>query len=138
MKLSEAMRLGAMMRPQAFGVLINRDTGGTCAIGAVMDAVGILGQFGAHGRLQEVYPELTFQSVGGTINPITGAVYSRWQTIVDLNNYHKWTRERIADWIEQTFETPQSKEGGDVNEQQCDTGSAAAVDRDQETAGVAS
>ena len=136
MKLSEAMRLGATMKPQAFGLLRDKRNGGTCALGAVMDALGVLGEYNAHVKVQDTWPGLKFESVGEVENPVTGDRYSRWQTIIDLNNRHRWTRERIADWIEQTFETPQLKEGGDANEQR-NTSSAAAADRDQEPATVA-
>lgn len=39
MRLSEAIRLGAMMRPQTFGAL--SDERGTCAMGAAYEAAGL-------------------------------------------------------------------------------------------------
>lgn len=39
MKLSDAIRLGSMNGPQAFGETRNR-RGGTCALGAALDAIG--------------------------------------------------------------------------------------------------
>lgn len=104
LRFSEAMRLGAMMRPQAFFKLHDTDTGGSCALGAVADALGALqasenaytpdknfkipAHWKAIGR-HTLCPHCD-QHVGTQIDHV----------IIHLNNDVRWTRERIADWIE--------------------------------------
>lgn len=98
MRLSEAIRLGAMLRPQARLYWFHE--GGSCALGAAAEAVGIA-----------IYPD-TFTQVGPVprewiwINglkaacPVCGDCDDAQETIKHLNNDHRWTRERIADWVE--------------------------------------
>jgi hypothetical protein len=97
MRLSEAIRLGAMLRPQAkFHFFAD---GGSCALGAAFEACGAL-----------VFPRSSFMGVEGirifpiltalVEHPITKSIGSLWLAIVWLNNYDGWTRERIADWVE--------------------------------------
>lgn len=33
-------------------------------------------------------------------HPLTGDTHSLWSVIINLNDIHHWTRERIADWVE--------------------------------------
>lgn len=108
MLLSEAIRLGAMLRPQAFGFLFH--DGNSCAIGASLEASGICGYVGESwmpigwsGVLGKMYPIL----VSREVDPPDGAkIHSAtkdprvWDIIVDLNNPpNGWTRERIAAWV---------------------------------------
>lgn len=39
-------------------------------------------------------------------NPVTGKEQGLFSTIIDLNDGHGWTREKIADWIETLDDTP--------------------------------
>lgn len=132
MKLSEAIRLGAMLRPQAFGSIhgIQRGVslGGvlglsmpdivtTCALGAAMEAFGCkaipaeeaTGEvLGTRGR--PVKGEMTIQSPDEWARFLIGT-YScpacdtfrghGTQIIPHLNDTHRWTRERIASFVEQ-------------------------------------
>ena len=113
LKLSDAMRLGAMLGPQVFGKLRsvvavklpNGDTTideGTCAIGAVLEATG----FEENSRqLVERWPWI----LNLVACPACGDDASHSDvlaTIVQLNDSHLWTRERIADWLDTTFEQP--------------------------------
>ena len=101
MKLSEAIRLGAMNRPQAFGAFEHR--GGTCALGAACEAIGLSIEVANHAhiseRLQSLFPVLRTQRVAC---PVCGRVQhcSLASLIADLNDRHRWTREAIADWVE--------------------------------------
>lgn len=117
MKLSEAIRAGAAMRPQGFHDYIRwipDDAGNTvvctCALGAAYEAStgqlppsvdeldaadgptsnppSVLKQFADVLRVQVQHP----------LRPVQGDVA---HTIVSLNDTYKWTRERIADWLEQ-------------------------------------
>ena len=97
MKLSEAIRLGSMLHPQHFGDMHGWETDGdkiviasSCALGAAMDAGYLIDIKG----LLDTYTICPACLVSA---PPTGRVQA---TIVHLNELHKWTRERIADWIE--------------------------------------
>ncbi len=97
LRLSEAMRLGAMLAPQGFGTFRNR-IGATCALGAVAEAIGGI----EHLRL--VYPILDRRAEYPVADKAFYGGSSLFDTIVQLNDVHCWTRERIADWIEAEFE----------------------------------
>lgn len=99
LKLSEAIRLGAMLKPQ--GTLWLEYAGKTCALGAALDAVG---------ELPQPMPERQ--------QPLYDLLYKRWpilsavaegqeqsgvcvgQAIATLNDGEGWTREQIAEWVE--------------------------------------
>lgn len=101
MKLSEAIREGAKLRPQGFGSSFTTNANGelcSCAWGAAHE--GLSGS-----------PEITFagaimwkthlkESKSLIKNPITGRERMLSDTVIDLNDVHKWTREQIADYIE--------------------------------------
>jgi hypothetical protein len=106
MKLSEAIRLGSLLKPQAFG---NMWVGsGSCAFGAALDALGIT--------------KSTFTTVADTwpwlkapMNcPACGEPTERIARIISthLNDAHRWTREKIAAWVA-TVE-PQEIEAGEI------------------------
>jgi hypothetical protein len=94
--LSEAIRLGAMLRPQAFGV--DSDGVGTCAFGAAREAIG-------HDMSLEFFlMERVFPIVSSfpSVCPACGKQTAIKASIVSehLNDKHRWTREQIADWVE--------------------------------------
>lgn len=106
MKLSEAIRLGAMLKPQGRELYI--DAGKTCAVGAALDAIGVLDWFLAQGGdPTDWFPELS-RDINRPPNsrcPISGcddsdARFNIASTIFHLNDDHRWTREQIADWVE--------------------------------------
>ena len=97
MKLSEAMREGAKLRPQGFGSHFpgyhkHGEEGCTsCALGAAMEAAGIgpdawhawpAGQY----TLAETFPH--------------GYDYDIVGRVLDMNDKERKTREEIADWLE--------------------------------------
>lgn len=101
MKLSEAIRLGAMLKPQAFGALYGelavvspgdvlglRAIATSCALGAAHDA-------GWRGTVPNITPCCPVCS-GRSYAP-AGPVAA---TVMHLNDGHRWTREQIADWVE--------------------------------------
>lgn len=112
MKLSEAIRLGAMLKPQAFGHYWV--DGGSCAIGAACDAAGVgaLGVAEFEGQFLSIYvqpcpecgirPDSRGEYAAGFIN-----------TVMHLNDIHFWLREQIAEWIA-TIEAQQVAEQPDV------------------------
>lgn len=89
MKLSDAIRLGSMLKPQGFGGL--RDHVGTCALGAAEDAVGMIWwvKFGSHPALMATCPACGDATTYD----------SNLNTVAHLNDDHRWTREQIADWV---------------------------------------
>lgn len=103
LRLSEAIRRGAMLKPQAFGVT-ESEGGGTCALGGALEAIGITGR--RYSAASEYWP------IAGAVvaNPVRDDYHLLFGVIRELNDSHKWTREQIADWvetIEAQHETPQ-------------------------------
>lgn len=96
MRLSEAIRLGAMLKPQAFGTLWRGV--GSCALGAAYDALGCapfefpreIERFAA----QTIAVCPACESCWGPWPPLSGVA-----VIGHLNDDHRWTREQIADWV---------------------------------------
>jgi hypothetical protein len=102
MRLSEAIRLGSMLKPQGFGDLYVRE--GSCALGAAYDAIGAAnvvksGDLDAmRERLRAIWPFL----VADTESACPVCTYTEGNLeyiIAHLNDFHGWTRERIADWV---------------------------------------
>lgn len=101
MKLSEAIRLGAMLRPQTTGAIYKH--GKSCAWGAAWEAVGgdiehwiQDGSISSQTICEQYWPELNRK----VAHPLVEGEWSLASTIESLNdNPHCWTRERIADWV---------------------------------------
>ena len=115
MKLSEAIRLGAMLKPQAFGALSSTDQTGTCAMGAAIQAIGSPmralrdGEASTNGRRSTGTPLVAdvpqdWQNTYDAKDPVcpecAGIKVNVLAAITHLNDTHRWTRERIADWVE--------------------------------------
>lgn len=109
---SEAMRLGAMMKPQGIGAALHE--GKTCALGAAADAIGALN--GVEKAL-DIEPRTLpwpwiYDGAGVECPECGGRCVNALNVIVHLNDWHKWTRERIADFIAtiepQETQTPQA------------------------------
>lgn len=94
MRLSDAIRVGAMNKPQAFGCM--EHAGHTCALGAAFDAVGLLFVSNRGDKARLMFPEMCSFVPGPCDCDIAGAVEC---VIVHLNDGHLWTREQIADWV---------------------------------------
>ena len=93
MKLSEAIRLGAMMKPQAFRALVTDD--GACALGAALLAVGAASQPYSRAVLDRWPWALTVSANC----PSCGCSCPIFGVITHLNDNHRWTREQIARWV---------------------------------------
>lgn len=106
MKLSEAIRLGAMLRPQCRNSLLSI-AGGSCAFGAALEAVGFASSpEDLHDQRKE--PWYIFAPKAWPIvdvifpDPVNGDMHKAMTIIAALNNAPgdaQWTRERIADWV---------------------------------------
>ncbi len=93
MRLSEAIRLGAMMKPQAFRALFTGD--GACALGAALLAVGA-----AHEQaLRSVRNRWPWAFTVSANCPSCGRSCPVFGVITHLNDNHCWTREQIALWV---------------------------------------
>jgi hypothetical protein len=104
MKLSEAISLGAMLSPQAFGYFVDAG-GGRCALGAAKAAIG----------QSTDYSEWKWAS--RVVNcPACGGMLPAIYAISHLNDLHQWPRQQIAEWvytIEPHHETASLGENGE-------------------------
>jgi hypothetical protein len=120
MKLSEAIRLGAMLRAQGFGRLYTPATGRTCALGAAADAVGALvvnvGEYGFDVVRAKVPIEWFWATKTNVSCPVRRCGYANRAegVVMHLNDSHGWTRERIADWVA-TIEPQESHAVSETN-----------------------
>ena len=115
MKLSEAIREGSKLSKQAFGNLLRADgSGDRCALGAAYHAAGInmILTNGARFLTGEVYiPQdasspfqifpIFFKSVDLPCDcHSNNSGYNVFGAVPHLNDYHRWSREAIAEWVE--------------------------------------
>ena len=117
MKLSEAIRLGSMLKPQVRDEMFAEN--GTCALGAAYEAIGLSGnnfhyQVSVPGWMQALI-ELPAPVCPQCLHEREGRILG--DVVIHLNDDHYWTREQIADWVEtveaaqeQTQEQPVSVE----------------------------
>lgn len=100
MRLSEAIRLGAMATTQGTGCASFRSDTAPCALGAARLAAGlVLGE--SHDdffHLGEVFP-LIHVPVDAPVGE-THCGDHVMDVVWKLNDIHCWTREQIADWVE--------------------------------------
>jgi hypothetical protein len=97
MRLSEAIRLGAMATGHATGTSLSND-GNTCALGAALVAIGKATRL--YSNAFYYWPILNEQ----VFHPVTGECLCMLSAVRILNDDHRWTREQIADWV-QTVES---------------------------------
>lgn len=79
------------MKPQAFGTLFNMT--GTCAIGAAREAIDCR-------DVWVVFKDTIYRNASCPVPDCGVARLSLDAIIIHLNDYHKWSREQIADFIE--------------------------------------
>ena len=106
MKLSEAIRMGAKMKPQGFGGDSIAATDVSCALGAAADAIGLQrNKNNAYSRLETIWPFLRGEEIPGPCKHHKSALLIEHIWMLNDNgnemNLDKcWTREDIADWVE--------------------------------------
>jgi hypothetical protein len=104
MRLSEAIRLGALTGPQYHAGFFGPDDS-SCALGAAAIAVGLkthLLLFSLNvAPLTEKFPILFYSFISDYCDceKISTCEPPLHDHIVHLNDTHKWTREQIADWV---------------------------------------
>lgn len=106
MRLSDAIRLGAMLKPQGTGSLMQG--GHTCALGAALDAVGVFAAGGGFVGMYAVDLRWPWIGIQGrrscpacSVSTPTICCGSVAACVIHLNDDHRWTREAIADWVAQ-------------------------------------
>lgn len=103
MRLSEAIRLGAMLRPQGKGDLFGAN-GTSCALGAAMEAIGLRPIEGAmdldcsSDEFEEMYHQWPIL-LDEPDSPIEHPYGKKLAETIPVLNDAGWTRERIADWV---------------------------------------
>jgi hypothetical protein len=117
MKLTEAIRLGATLKPQIYENWF-RD-GGTCVIASAFDAVGQLDAL-----LKSIDMPKLIQAAGWEQEFITSSSCPACNTplnyshltvmMMHLNDFHKWTREDIASWVETHVEMAVESEAAEA------------------------
>jgi hypothetical protein len=99
--LSDAIRLGAMLHPQCFGVMAQQSDGvtlATCAMAAAKRAgYDIARELSAGSPNLLRFPSRPGDMLCPQCLVLAG---SRLAVVVHLNDDHRWTREAIADWVE--------------------------------------
>ena len=112
MKLSEAIRLGSMLNPQGF---INQCDGTPEGRRAAIDGETTRALVAAHRAIGDTSGSWTIgwpwiAAHGISVCPQCGqqSEYGVFITIIHLNDFHRWTREQIADWVE-TIERAQEQ-----------------------------
>jgi hypothetical protein len=112
MRLSEAIRLGSLLRPQGFRALFT-PFGASCALGAALEATGANFRPADSADFTFTLDALLEQRGWRCLATYIPA----WREVLDLgiptpraldvlnmitalNDYAQWTRERIADWVE--------------------------------------
>lgn len=114
--LPQAIRLGATLKPQHHDpyrfyvkkgpfTLFGRGLGTVCScvMGAAADAIGldterVDGQYGWP-------PEWATFLTEPVTSPVSGLVDDGYTVILDLNDCYRWTREAIADWVDDVEHT---------------------------------
>lgn len=117
MRLCDAIREGAKKRPQAFEEYFDEDntelseeaepTLCSCALGAAFEGVNVgPGVECNSGTLRKLFPVLKRDGVECPVEVCEErfADAPLINVVAHLNDYHRWQREEIADWVEQ-FET---------------------------------
>ena len=102
MKLSEAIRKGSKGTKQAFRTFFG-DGSSCCALGAAYIACGkrptsiLRGYDAFRVRVQECI-ETDLETP--TVHPVNNRVFELMLVVADLNDFERWSRKRIADWLE--------------------------------------
>jgi len=104
MKLSEAIRMSGMMKPQGFNSHSMYSVDAPCALGGALQSVGQQGTpfNNAYLIVRQVWPWLN-KTMEERRCPVCADSFKHRSdllcTIFHLNDDHRWTRQQIADWI---------------------------------------
>jgi hypothetical protein len=108
-RFADAIRLGAMMRPQAHGAIF--EGGKSCAMGAALEAAGVrfpINSCDYDQHLWRLYETLQWPLGRQTRCPAclrATSVTLGW-LVTHLNDDHLWTREEIAAFVDTVDPAP--------------------------------
>lgn len=128
MKLSEAIRLGSMMRPQATGDLLV--DGGSCAWGAAYDSIAKLEYLADINTPFRECDNIDRENGWIWVKKLSecpaccGARIPFSFIISHLNDMHRWTREDIAAWVETVEPQEQDSEVSVIGDSEAPVGAA--------------
>lgn len=106
MKLSEAIRMNGMMKPQGFGGDSIVSVDAPCALGGALQSVGMqpADRDYGFGAVEAAWPysaDLRYIFLCPTCGEAAFLAPSVIRNLIwHLNDQHKWTRSQIADWVE--------------------------------------
>lgn len=93
---SDAMLAGAKLRPQAFGRTFK--DGATCARSAAIEA--LTGRIDLDGSMQTAIMARLYPYMKTEVDCPAGDHSDQARYLIPhLNDYHRWTREQIAEWL---------------------------------------
>jgi len=102
MKLSEAIRMNGMMRPQGFGSLSIMSPTEPCALGGALQSIGKQSthRIANYIEIAVAWPWSNHPILKDCLVADCDYIYADATTnIFHLNDAHHWTREQIADWV---------------------------------------
>ena len=118
LKLSEAIRIGSLKSRQGFGFYRRtRRLFGffkvreACTMGAALDAIESP-RIGEYNFFCRTFP-ITMTVAHCPACPSGSSLKTLGTVIIELNDQHRWTRERIADFVE-SVENAQSANAGNA------------------------
>jgi hypothetical protein len=99
MKLSEAIRMNGMMKPQGFGVASLDEVNAPCVVGGALQSIGR--QAGRWAALEQEWPfVLEIKHYCPVCLHLPHLKPATLELILwHLNDVHRWTREQIAGWV---------------------------------------
>lgn len=100
MKLSDAIRLGSMLRPRQVFFEMTRGEDGACALGAAEEAGYNTDVLDADMPKHVTCPVCGDNRSFSAFHYNYGAIYMISSFIIHLNDRHRWTREAIADYLD--------------------------------------
>lgn len=102
MKLSDAISLGSMLNPQAVGAFYDA-RGSTCAWASALEATG----------LSVPDKEWSWTRRPTNCPECHGKTLRVVDAIIHLNDFHRWSRYQIAEWISRIEPTDETSSSGE-------------------------
>jgi hypothetical protein len=101
MKLSHAILMNGMMKPQGFGFRSIHSMDAPCAIGGALQAVGIdtSKECLVYNAFEKIWPWVNKNEASCPVCNAASGLIKPYQIIFHLNDTHEWTRTQIAEWV---------------------------------------
>lgn len=103
--LGEAIRYGARLKPQYFNAYCDYNKTKTCALGAALDSIEMLGKgISSESTLSQLCKRFNIDQDKSYPHPANNiSNWSLFEIIISLNDQYRWSRERIADWVDEVL-----------------------------------